>query len=131
MKKQFPYIEREKPSLYEKYRNIFDEGFKVKTYLIYDKMSNRYKIGRSNNVEQRLRQLSDDNNRLMLFSFCNGNIECKLHKRFYLKKLNGEWFNLSDKDVMYIKERFNEQNKEIDFLKKQLKKLKEPSTIRL
>lgn len=76
-------------------------------YLIQEQSQGHYKIGKAKNVQQRLNQLiklpmiitpiviieTNDNTRL----------ERQLHRQFADKRVDGEWFKLTDDDVAYIK----------------------------
>ena len=71
-------------------------------YLISD--SNNYKIGSTHNLEQRLTQLQTANpNKLIIIesirSFNYKKLEKLLHYRFKSKRVNGEWFNLTENEV--------------------------------
>ena len=68
-------------------------------YLIYDKEANLLKIGRSANVESRLKQLQTANgHKLVLLCVIKkrGNTEDCLHEKFSLHNTNGEWFKYSE-----------------------------------
>ncbi|MCL2312759.1 MAG: GIY-YIG nuclease family protein [Firmicutes bacterium] len=89
---------------------------KIKTYLIYDRKQGYYKIGKSIHPQQRLKQLEAQKNYFLdLVSYCEGDLEKKLHNYFSLKRKYGEWFKLNENNVSYIKKQFDLQ---IEKLKK-------------
>jgi len=91
-----------------KFVNAIESGdfFKVlrpsfKTYLIFD--GDNYKIGRSRNVNERLKKLQGEYKKEMyLISTCNCDIEHELHKEYSYANINGEWFDLNKYDVKAI-----------------------------
>ena len=124
MKKALPKIMVEK-SLYDIYEDEFNMIFIVKTYLIYNYVSKKFKIGRSKDIGMRIKQLEKEyGNNIILIDYCKGDIEKSLHRFFSNKKDNGEWFNLNDDNIKFIKDSFNIQNQRLKELKKKLKKIK-------
>jgi hypothetical protein len=77
-----------------------------KTYLIYDKSANLYKIGRAISPDFRAKTIMQMNPSSELMCTCQTDIETELHKHFEEKRVNGEWFRLDDLDVEYVKHRF-------------------------
>ncbi len=75
---------------------------KYKTYLMYEKSFNAYKIGKAINPNKREKTLSAEFPNITLFAICDKNIERKLHLEFSHKKLRGEWFNLNNNDLKVI-----------------------------
>lgn len=75
-----------------------------KVYLI--KSGDRYKIGYTRkSIEQRIKQMktgnSHDLNLVTYFESKWGTkIEARLHRKFRNKKISGEWFELTDEDVL-------------------------------
>jgi len=79
-------------------------------YFILDKKSNAVKIGKSNNIEERISDLQTGNsNPLIVENF----IECKseehsfefekeLHKKFEHLNIRGEWFKYDSDLIDYI-----------------------------
>lgn len=65
----------------------------------------RIKIGISENVNQRVKALSNSSGMkidiLRIINF-NGNLEWQLHKHFKNKRYIGEWFNLNDDDIKLL-----------------------------
>ncbi len=85
-------------------------GFEIgnqKTYVIYDYDRDLYKIGKSNNPEQRVKALSIHGTKLSLILLNENNIEHHLHERFKLKKSNREWFSLDADDLLELIEKYN------------------------
>ena len=69
-------------------------------YLIYD--GTYYKIGRSNNPEERLKALKTGNPSCKLISYGDGIEEKQLHRIFGKFRVKGEWFQLQRKHVGLI-----------------------------
>ena len=68
-------------------------------YLILDKEANLLKIGRSTNVESRLKQIQSANGHvleLLCIVKNKGNLESTLHDKFSKLKTSGEWYKYSD-----------------------------------
>lgn len=78
-----------------------------KTYLIKDSRTGATKIGKSNNPLKREKTLQSDALSLELLYTCDDNIETLLHKKYKDKRIRGEWFNLTDKDIEYIVDKYN------------------------
>ncbi len=73
----------------------------IKTYLLFDKISRLYKIGRSIEPGNRISRIQSPG-KLELITVINQNVEKSLHRKFKDKRIHGEWFKLSDSDVKYI-----------------------------
>lgn len=76
---------------------------KIKTYLIKDKMTGYYKIGRSVDPERRLSDLSIANPSISLHMVIFDDVELTLHKKYSSFRRIGEWFRLSEKEIEEIK----------------------------
>ena len=74
----------------------------VYTYLATDGLR-RYKIGKSNNPEQRIRTMRTANPSIKLVCYGEGVTEKYLHGVYALNKIKGEWFTISDALVNTIK----------------------------
>ena len=71
------------------------EPRKWKTYIFKDISTNIYKIGRSENVNERMRSLSNSSGRTLVSLFLfNGDIEKDLHSIFSKYRVKGEWFEI-------------------------------------
>lgn len=69
------------------------------------------KIGRSTDVESRLRSLQTANpDRLELLGTIDGDHEADLHRRFRDRHAGGEWFRLGEDDVVRLLSTFPEVN---------------------
>lgn len=88
----------------------------TKTYVIYDDLY--YKIGKTNNLEKRLSSIKTGNVRARLLYYFDDNIEKELHSKFKNKRVGGEWFDLSEEDLLYIETNF------LKYVKKNKEKLK-------
>lgn len=78
-------------------------------YLIKDTLTGHYKIGKTkSNVEYRLSQLKTGNPNLVLAASFKGigNDEKILHETFIDKKIIGEWFEITDSEIEFIKQYF-------------------------
>ena len=77
-------------------------------YVMIDKNTGYYKIGRSKNPKSRERTLQSEKPTIeMLFNYPALNIDEKeLHNMFIEKRVRGEWFDLSGGDIQMIKEYF-------------------------
>ena len=67
----------------------------------------RYKIGKANNVDDRVKMFNIkvpfDIDLIRTFKVKDAlSFESKLHKEYHHKRLSGEWFDLSEKDIMEI-----------------------------
>jgi prophage antirepressor-like protein len=82
-----------------------------KTYLVKDTIANIYKIGKSQNVKNRIISMKTDNINIELEFTLDINIEKELHEKFKEKNVGGEWFNLDEQDVLYIKNYIENKNK--------------------
>lgn len=78
---------------------------KTYLYLIRDERNNLVKIGRSKNPSARERTLQSEMPLLSLFWKVEGfeDEEVKLHEIFSDKRIRGEWFQLDESDVDFIK----------------------------
>ena len=80
-------------------------GKETNIYLMIDHACDLYKIGRSKNVIQREKTLGAQIPKIeCLYSF-EGHVEDEkeLHAHFHSKRGRGEWFDLSDDDIDFIK----------------------------
>jgi hypothetical protein len=83
-------------------------------YLIKDNNTGLIKIGRSNNAQQRLKTLIKqdtlmpyENNFSLLFWWEDlPTKEQTLHQTFITHRVRGEWFNLGDPDIQFIREKY-------------------------
>ena len=87
---------------------IVEESPDFKTYIIKDSSSKLFKIGRSINPRRRHRDIYTANPTTLLLMFCNKDIESDLHKKYKKKHVSGEWFRLSDVDLVEILNEFKE-----------------------
>lgn len=81
----------------------------AKTYLILDQISGFCKIGKTTDVKTRLQSLSCGNPNIKLLFVIDADVEEELHLQFKLKKVKGEWFSLSPKDIESIKKKWCEK----------------------
>jgi uncharacterized C2H2 Zn-finger protein len=91
-------------------------------YIIYDSKEH-YKIGRSESIEERIKQIQTSNANKIIFinSFeCKDSVilENKLHKYFEKNRINGEWFKFTEQElkncVKYAEKLINEIHAKLD-----------------
>jgi hypothetical protein len=84
------------------------ESKETRVYVMIDKNTGFYKIGRSKNPKARERTLQSEKPTIeMLFNYPGLNIDEKeLHNIFIEKRVRGEWFDLNGTDIQMIKEYF-------------------------
>ena len=73
-----------------------------KTYLMYDDMTQKFKIGKSYNPYKREKTLCSDRCSIYLVAYCDYNIESVLHSMYSEYRGRGEWFSLSTKQLSWI-----------------------------
>ena len=73
-----------------------------KTYLIYDDITQKFKIGKSYNPYKREKTLCSDRCSINLVAYCDYDIESVLHSMYSEYRVRGEWFSLSTKQVSLI-----------------------------
>jgi predicted GIY-YIG superfamily endonuclease len=78
-------------------------------YLISDSNTYTYKIGISKNPETRVKTLQTGNdNKLKIIHKVEceyfNDVETALHNKYKIFKINGEWFELNDEDVVNFPE---------------------------
>ena len=73
-----------------------------KTYLIYDDITQKFKIGKSYNPYKREKTLCSDRCSIYLVAYCDYDIESVLHSMYSEYRVRGEWFSLSTNQVHYI-----------------------------
>ena len=83
-------------------------NFFTKVYLMIDKNTGYYKIGRSKNPIYREKTLQSEKPTIELLLWWDAMIkdERKLHNMFSEKRIRGEWFDLSGSDIEVIKNHF-------------------------
>ncbi|CCH54507.1 hypothetical protein BN8_03684 [Fibrisoma limi BUZ 3] len=79
-----------------------------KVYLMHNKRTGNYKIGRSKSLKLREKTLQDEQPEIELVCAFDGKIkdEKHLHNLFADKRLRGEWFALAESDVAQFKAYF-------------------------
>lgn len=78
---------------------------KTYIYLMIDNSNGYYKIGRSIKPKKRERTLQSEKPTIDLLFYWSSYliVETELHEYFADKRIRGEWFNLTDEDIQYIK----------------------------
>lgn len=77
-------------------------AFSQKTYLMYDDITQKFKIGKSYDPYKREKTLCSDRCSIYLVAYCDYDIESVLHSMYSEYRARGEWFNLSTNQVNYI-----------------------------
>ena len=95
-----------KTLLSEKYESRW-KGKKIKTqdkktYILKDKNTGYYKIGKSINPLDREKTLQAEKPTYELIKIFNNDIESDLHKKYKKQNVRGEWFNLNKIQLKYI-----------------------------
>jgi hypothetical protein len=79
----------------------------IKTYLMYNRYTWKYKIGVSTNVKNRLSGVNTKNTGTVLICVIDMDIENFLHRNYLKKRVNigteKEWFDLTQENVEWIK----------------------------
>ena len=80
----------------------------TKIYLMIDKNTGFYKIGRSTNPSHREKTLQSEKPTIEMLFFYDAIVsdEKVLHDKFKDKRIRGEWFDLSGSDILNIKNYF-------------------------
>lgn len=81
----------------------------TKIYVMIDKNTGYYKIGRSKNPEKRERTLQSEKPTIEMLFNRDARVkdEKELHNMFSDKRVRGEWFDLNGSDLSKIKKYFN------------------------
>lgn len=104
-------------------RGMFGPCLEIKTGSVYFLLDSggsedRVKIGRSINVDMRIKQLRTGNPSLQFIgaidSACHKTLEKELHKIFASKRLSGEFFNINEDTVMWIVNLWKSREKYIE-----------------
>lgn len=90
--------------------NKLNHKKEFKTYLMIDKNTGFYKIGKAIEPYFREKTLQSEKPTISILAFCDKNIENYLHKKYAIKKIRGEWYNLSEKEVSEVISEFINQN---------------------
>jgi hypothetical protein len=92
----------------DKHPESLSNGF-TKVYVMIDKNTGYYKIGRSNNPIHREKTLQSEKPSIELLHQFYARIkdEKELHNLFSTKRIRGEWFDLSGSDISKVFDYFN------------------------
>lgn len=80
-----------------------------KTYVLIDRISGFYKIGKTSDVRKRVQILSCGNPNIELLLVIDSDVESELHNKFNNKLVKGEWYALSHKDIDFIRRKWCEK----------------------
>lgn len=91
----------------------------TKVYIMIDKSTGYYKIGRSIKPAHRERTLQSEKPTIELIRHFDAKVkdEKAIHNMFYDKRIRGEWFDLSGSDIEKIVDYFNRQSELIVYSK--------------
>ncbi len=78
------------------------------TYIL--KSNNLYKIGKTKDIEQRLKSYHIHSPGFQLIRLIESDIEKELHNLYKVKRKKGEWFKLTEEDILEIDDRLIESN---------------------
>lgn len=83
---------------------------RTNVYVMIDKNTGYYKIGRSVRPEYREKTLQSEKPTIEMLFYHDAQVkdEKDLHDKFEAKRIRGEWFDLSGSDLAYIREYFNQ-----------------------
>jgi hypothetical protein len=76
-------------------------------YIMYDEVTGYYKLGKSIRPSYRERTLQSEKPTIILIHTFKTDCEKYLHLKYSNKRVRGEWFSLSNEDVVNIKQNFN------------------------
>lgn len=80
-------------------KSFEDKKSPMRTYIMYDKSANLYKIGRSRNIDDRLKGLRTGNPSIILIAYLDGDKETELHQRLALQRVENEWFEFGTRTL--------------------------------
>lgn len=84
--------------LYDMSFDILDNKI-VYTYLGSGNIDGYIKIGKTNNIDKRENTIRTGNIDFKIIAFVGRDIENELHSKFEIKRMEREWFHLSDNDI--------------------------------
>lgn len=76
------------------------------TYVMVDKNTGYYKIGKSKNIIKRENTLQSEKPSIEFILFNTNDVETKMHQYFSKQRIRGEWFKLSSLDIETIHKNF-------------------------
>tara|TARA_R100000654_G_C2658433_1_gene124295 strand:+ start:43 stop:888 length:846 start_codon:yes stop_codon:yes gene_type:complete len=80
----------------------YSEYKKPRTYILKDKNTGYYKIGRSINPKEREKTLQSEKPTIKMIKEFKNDIENELHKKYSKNRVRGEWFKLNKIQLKYI-----------------------------
>lgn len=103
-KKQYKEQQEREKNKYNYKSYIYNDYVKPasKTYILKDKNTGYYKIGKSINPLDREKTLQAEKPTYELIKIFNNDIETDLHKKYKEQNVRGEWFNLNKVQLKYI-----------------------------
>lgn len=91
--------------IYKDFVYLYDMSFDmldnkvVYTYLGSGNIDGYIKIGKTNNIDKRENTIRTGNIDFKIIAFVGRDIENELHSKFEIKRMEREWFHLSDNDI--------------------------------
>ena len=94
----------EQPLMREKIRVLIATPKKTNLYIMVNRRNGFHKIGISKNVSIREATLQSEEPEIELLKSCKGVMQDEIyfHSKFQHKRLRGEWFNLTKRDVKEV-----------------------------
>lgn len=96
LKSYLKYVESDEEDYIHEYNRKYKhkpQKDEVYSYFLWAELTNRIKIGKSNDPYKRLKTLQTGSpEKLILIAFVSGDIERKLKEEFKKYKIHGEWF---------------------------------------
>lgn len=81
------------------------------TYIIKDTSANLYKIGKSHDPIRRIERICANNTTIKLIMVIERNVETELHHKYAHRHSQGEWYNLTEDDLIDIYSNYKTTNK--------------------
>ena len=81
-------------------------------YLMKDEINDSFKIGMSKNPKTRESTLQSEKPYIKMINYWEGEVgdEKSLHKKFKNQRIRGEWFILSEKDLLFVESYFRQKS---------------------
>ena len=85
--------------------NFYKQYSKLVTYVVYNRWTGLYKIGKTNNLSVRIKRLSYESGTILdVVKIFEKDIEKTLHREFKENRIIGEWFFLARESLKRIME---------------------------
>lgn len=111
--KQGTWVHEDVASVFVQWVSRSKKKYNYDTYLFKDSINNYIKIGKSVDYLKRYNLLITINPNIDVLFVINNDVERELHEKYKNKRIYGEWFNLTEKDIINIKKKYHGRNKKI------------------